>query len=714
MPFTLYFRIALGVALALSLVPARAADTLTVRSTADSGPGSLREALDAARASAFITFDTSLSGQRIALSSGPLRLRVGLTIGGANLSEPLTLDGQGQQRILQIFAESSCTVAGLRIENGQAQSGGAILVELGDGHRLIDCHFSRNAATDVGGAIHFDGGHSGRVEGCTFERNTARDGGALYGLGGELEVLASAFIENEVSGTGGAIYCYGSGHRMARCTFTANAANQSGALWFDSEAAFNTVDSCAFSRNVATESAGAASGGSYTACTFTENNCQNGDGGALEAVSRVRACTFTGNRANERGGEPHGGAIYEAVEVIDSHFERNDAFQGGALANVPFIQGCTFRGNSSLGGGAVYASGTLTRCRFVDNRTAGQFSAGGAVAEVQNVDSCYFERNVGGSSGGAVYKAGSVSGCRFVENRSDRDGGAVAEAQVLLNCTFEVNGALGNGGAVAGGRVIGCYFTHNQSSRAGGAVFEPVALFQSTLEDNTAGGGGGAACWANTALFNNLIANNRGSVGPADVSGDIRSLGGNLVGNGRGSAGWTATDRVGSAAQPVDMRWADFACDSLTLRGPGPDSPALGLGRDTSLAWICADLCGTLRRSTCLDAGAVVASDCPSSPPAGRGLCGPTDRGGSQPSVAVRVCPNPTSGPIALDAHWTQGGDLHVAVVDAAGRVVIERREAAPAGTWRSHLDLEGLPAGVYAVVLRGPQGLQAVRVVRD
>src|SRR5438093_11227860 len=60
----------------------RPATTITVTTTADSGPGSLRQALADAQGGDTIEFDSSLNGQTITLTSGELVVADSITISG--------------------------------------------------------------------------------------------------------------------------------------------------------------------------------------------------------------------------------------------------------------------------------------------------------------------------------------------------------------------------------------------------------------------------------------------------------------------------------------------------------------------------------------------------------------------------------------------------------------------------------------------------------
>src|SRR5438045_2721187 len=65
----------------------------------DSGPGSLRDAIANAAATDFISFEQSLSGQTITLTTGEIAVNKNLTIDGSGLSRGLQISGNNNSRI---------------------------------------------------------------------------------------------------------------------------------------------------------------------------------------------------------------------------------------------------------------------------------------------------------------------------------------------------------------------------------------------------------------------------------------------------------------------------------------------------------------------------------------------------------------------------------------------------------------------------------------
>ena len=100
------------------------AATLTVTTTADNGPASLRDAIALASDGDTIQFDPALKGQTITLTSGELFINNNLTITGPGPSQLTvkrsTAGGTPAFRIFHIL-KHTVTIEGLSIINGLAQ-----------------------------------------------------------------------------------------------------------------------------------------------------------------------------------------------------------------------------------------------------------------------------------------------------------------------------------------------------------------------------------------------------------------------------------------------------------------------------------------------------------------------------------------------------------------------------------------------------------------
>ena len=108
------------------------ASAITVTTSADGEPGSLRDVLGSASDGETITFDSSLSGQALTLTQGQLVIDENLTIDASALANGFTINADGQSRILEIQPLSTVVLQDLTLTGGMptgefpANSGGAI------------------------------------------------------------------------------------------------------------------------------------------------------------------------------------------------------------------------------------------------------------------------------------------------------------------------------------------------------------------------------------------------------------------------------------------------------------------------------------------------------------------------------------------------------------------------------------------------------------
>jgi len=286
------------------------ARTFVVTNLADSGPGSLRQAvLDSDTAANglpdTITFAPGLAGT-ITLTTGELAHTDALTINGPG-ADKLAISGNGASRI---FNHESGPVGywlilnGLTLRDALAPGdGGAI--RMGDEILILNnCAFVNNAtATGAGGAIAFVGGQGGTLQ-------------------------------------------------VTDCTFINNISDGGGAIFLNAPSAVTTIERSTFDLNVAFSGGGAiyvANGGSLSIAASTlSNNLTGGsdtDGGGIFFSGKVGASGFTirnstlsGNSAPGRGGAI---ALYfaeGAVTVQNSTIVANSAAAktggGGFASNV--------------------------------------------------------------------------------------------------------------------------------------------------------------------------------------------------------------------------------------------------------------------------------------------------------------------------------------------------------------------------------------------
>jgi predicted outer membrane repeat protein len=175
---------------------------ILVFSSADSGPGSLREAIANAPAGATIVLDLA-EGDRVITLTSSLAITKNLTLYGGGAS------------IQSGFTGSLVTVAGTVTINrihfkggraagaGNAAHGGAIRTSSGS-LTLESCVFTGNSADGNGGAVYAS--RMLQIRGSTFYGNSAGNGGAVYGPDGYAFNLTGNIFYGNTAVTNPAVY----------------------------------------------------------------------------------------------------------------------------------------------------------------------------------------------------------------------------------------------------------------------------------------------------------------------------------------------------------------------------------------------------------------------------------------------------------------------------------------------------------------------------
>jgi hypothetical protein len=209
----------------------------TVTTLADSGTGSLRDAIASTPAGGTITFQSNLAGT-ITLSS-PLTLHNNLTLNGPG---PLviTVSGGDTTGVFGIDGGVTATITGLTIAHGRTTGLGAGIANAGT-LTVSTCVFSANTVT--GGSVTQAGGgalsNSGTlsVDHSAFVGNTALTGinvggGALLEQGTlanpAMGTLSDCTFANNQGITGGGIYTQNATVTIVDCTVAFNSTGPAG------------------------------------------------------------------------------------------------------------------------------------------------------------------------------------------------------------------------------------------------------------------------------------------------------------------------------------------------------------------------------------------------------------------------------------------------------------------------------------------------------
>ena len=228
------------------------AATLTVTSLADSGPGSLRDAISTASPGDTIVF--AVTGT-IVLTSGQLSVNEDVTISGPG-AESLAISGNHASRVFDIDGTVALTISNLTIENGNGVgfgivTGGAGILNYEGTLTVINSTFSGNSEY-LGGAIRNYQGTltviNSTFSGNSAKRDSGADGGGILNDQGTATVTSSTFSSNSSDGGGGGIANTTGTLAVINSTFSGNSARSGGGI---SSGGTLTVINSTFSGNSA-------------------------------------------------------------------------------------------------------------------------------------------------------------------------------------------------------------------------------------------------------------------------------------------------------------------------------------------------------------------------------------------------------------------------------------------------------------------------------
>jgi hypothetical protein len=476
----------------------RLPSTLTVTNTADSGAGSLRDAIAAAQAGDTIDFDPSLNGQTLQLTSGELVINKSLDIEGPGQGQlPVTVSGNATNRVFDITDPSTIvTLANLNTANGVARQGGGIF-DAGATLYLVHDTLAGTAQGAPGG----DG-----------------QGGAIYQAGGQLSLTQCSLFGTANGGAGdaatpagaaqgGGIFSAGGVLTANGCVFTDFAlggngepggAAVGGDIYDWSSTTATITDSQFFGQleggnGFAIGEAGAGLGGGIyqQGGSLGLTYCQSGN--QIFSGTVPVGVNSSGFPVNELDGLAQGGFLYVAggtVSIVNTNLggAAYGSAQGAGLylaAGSVAMSNCTVSGQAvgvngdALGGGIYMAGGTLevqrstisSRALAEINSSAGNgggiYQAGG----VLTLSNCMFTNDNASTygtvaDGGGLYvSAGtaSIQHCAFADDNAIGDlggegfGGAIYIAPDASVCISQNTSFLNNSATTSGGNIVGTY-----------------------------------------------------------------------------------------------------------------------------------------------------------------------------------------------------------------------------------------------------------------
>ena len=285
---------------------------VTVTNLDDSGEGSLREALSQVAEGGTITFDPSLEGGTLTLTSGQLEIVGPVTVDGPE-ADPVTISGGGQSRVLQIAPGTEVSMNDLILRDGVAapQGGGILNYGALSLDRVVVTDNTENSAGPAnfefgGGGIYNGDSATLNLTDSTVSDNTSvnQPGGGVYGFFRSTINVTRSTISGNVGGdVAGGLRSLGNS-TVVNSTFSGNTSSKwHGGGIFHTDGQL-TVTNSTFAGNIAP--AGTASGilvatfGAPANMTLT-NSVMEGKDGALACAIETQnggVATITSGGSN--------------------------------------------------------------------------------------------------------------------------------------------------------------------------------------------------------------------------------------------------------------------------------------------------------------------------------------------------------------------------------------------------------------------------------
>ncbi len=456
------------------------ADAATVTSNAgDCAAGTLRQLVHDAVDGDVITIPAgmtvTLSNDNCAGNDGDKDIDVAadITIQGEDrLTSIVDADGDTSvSRAFHIAINTDVEISHLTIKDGVVLSGGggAILLSTGASLLINDALITNNEAASaffeqLGGAIFTVRDSTLIIENSDLTLNSAYRGGAIYSSGNVLirnSNLEQNFVSSTTASSGGAIYNLGELNLVDTAVVSNESSGSGGAIRCSSDAMTTitgTVGSslCSVSGNQANGGAGGAihvSGSIIIENCLLENNTTTStsnpsNGGAIHTSSSLSSVFIRESLIQNNSSTYQGGGIYSAGSLIvsDSTLSGNtsdsdnsgNGLGGGIYSEDLVLTNSLITGNtnnSGQGGGIYLNNGLIMSNSIVSENTANDGDAGGILA-----------------NGTSSIRNSTISGNRALGDTGtrDHDGGGlyIAGALTLSNSTISGNSSSGHGGGI--------------------------------------------------------------------------------------------------------------------------------------------------------------------------------------------------------------------------------------------------------------------------
>ncbi|HNT74232.1 MAG TPA: choice-of-anchor D domain-containing protein [Anaerolineae bacterium] len=488
------------------------ADTFTVTNTAQSGPGSLRQAiLDANSNPGHDVIDFGITG-----TLSPWTLPViddDLTITGPGATQ-LAVSGGNVRRVFEIAGGAAVTITGLTVCDGYALDYGGGIFSAGD--LLLQNVRMLSSTAPYGGGIYISQGNATLNE-TQVVNNDANEGGGLYIAQGNV-MLGGTQVLSNAAGYGGGIYLSQGNATLAETQVFNNEANEGGGL-FIAQGNVTLSDTQVLS-NAAGHGGGVYAGSSGITLTssggeISSNSAITYGGGVYVVAGNV---ALTGTQISNNVSSQGGGVYVNAglITLHSAHIAGNYATFGGGIhiagGNVALNDTQLVSNTATSGGGGVSLRGSGTTLSANNgNINYNSATQGGGLyvlqghATVQGTQILGNKVFDGGGGVDILYGDATLNAVQIINNSSNRAGGGVhlrySNAVLTMNGgEISSNSAITTGGGVhvaAGHATLGDVQILDNAAENGGGLFSNggyVTVTQALIAGNQATGDGGGVC----------------------------------------------------------------------------------------------------------------------------------------------------------------------------------------------------------------------------
>ncbi|MBA4371352.1 MAG: hypothetical protein C0402_00650 [Thermodesulfovibrio sp.] len=472
--------------------------SITVVSSSDSGPGTLRQAMSDICADGVIDFDAGLAGQTITLSSTFLIINKNMTINGLTSSPGIDISGGNTVGVFFVYPGVTASLNNLTIKNGSDADRGGGINNQGT-LTVTDSVLSGNYAGNYGGGI------ANYVSGIVTLTNTTlsdnsvnADGGGVYNQG-TLTMTNSIISGNSSATYGGGIDNEGSGAlTMTNSTLSGNTTAYGGGIF--NRGSVSLTNSTLSGNSALQNGGGIENAGSVTMTnsTISGNSANIFGGGILNNATLTITNSIIASNSGAVGPDVYGSINSQGYNLIGAAAGTtiNGDTTGNIIGVAPLLSPLGNYGGPTqtmalLPGSPAIDAGTNSGCPTTDQR--GMTRPYNTACDIGAVESRGFTLTIsGGDNQSAVINTSFASDLAVTVNANDPgvfvDGGLVTFIAPGSGASASITGSpatISGGTATVNATANGIPGSYTVTASAGGPGSVSFNLTNAATPDTT-------------------------------------------------------------------------------------------------------------------------------------------------------------------------------------------------------------------------------------